>query len=56
MATNKNFEYLGNVFQLQLLNQIIIDKDFSRSIIDVIETSYFEDKYFKLIIQMIYDN
>ena len=53
MASNKNFEYLGSTFQIQLLNQIIIDKDFSRSIIDVIETSYFENKYFKLIIQMI---
>ena len=53
MASNKNFEYLGSTFQIQLLNQIIIDKNFSRSIIDVIETSYFENKYFKLIIQMI---
>ena len=53
MATNKNFEYLGNVFQLQLLNQIILDKDFSQSIIDVIENNYFENKYFKIIVQMI---
>lgn len=53
MSSNKNFEYLGSSFQLQLLNQIIIDKDFARSIIDVIETNYFENKYFKIIIQMI---
>jgi replicative DNA helicase len=53
MASNKNFEYLGSSFQLQLLKQIIIDKDFSRSIIDVMEPNYFENKYFKLIIQMI---
>jgi len=53
MATNKNFEYLGNNFQIQLLNQIIVDKDFSQSIIDVIENNYFENKYFKIIIQMI---
>ena len=53
MATSKNFEYLGNTFQLQLLNQIVIDKDFSHSIIDVIENDYFENKYFKIIIQMI---
>jgi sulfur relay (sulfurtransferase) DsrC/TusE family protein len=53
MASNKNFEYLGSTFQIQLLNQIIIDKDFGRSIIDVIDTNYFENKYFKLIIQMI---
>ena len=53
MATNKNFEYLGNNFQLQLLNQIIVDKEFSQSIIDVIENNYFENKYFKIIIQMV---
>lgn len=53
MATGKNFEYLGNTFQLQLLNQIVVDKDFSHSIIDVIENNYFENKYFKIIIQMI---
>ena len=53
MATNKNFEYLGNNFQIQLLNQIIVDKEFSHTIIDVIENNYFENKYFKIIIQMI---
>ena len=53
MSSNKNFDYLGSGFQLQLLNQIVVDKDFSRSILDVIEPSYFENKYFKLIIQMI---
>ncbi len=50
---NKNFDYLGNTFQIQLINQIILDKDFSSSILDVIESSYFDNKYFKIIIQMI---
>lgn len=50
---NKNFDYLGNTFQIQLINQIILDKDFSHSIMDVIESSYFDNKYFKIIIQMI---
>ena len=50
---NKNFDYLGNTFQVQLLNQIVVDKDFSHSIMDVIESSYFDNKYFKIIIQMI---
>jgi replicative DNA helicase len=53
MATNKNFDYLGNNFQVQLLNQIILDKEFSHSILDVIESNYFENKYFRIIIQMI---
>jgi replicative DNA helicase len=50
---DKNFEYLGNEFQLQLLNQIIVDKDFAHSIVEVLEPSYFENKYFKLIVQMV---
>lgn len=53
MSTSKNFDYLGSTFQLQLLNQIILDKEFSRSIIDVMDTQYFENKYFKIIFQMI---
>ena len=53
MSNNKNFEYLGSTFQLQLLNQIVVSKEFSRSIVDVIEPNYFENKYFKIIIQMI---
>jgi replicative DNA helicase len=50
---NKNFDYLGNTFQLQLINQIIEDKTFSSSIMDVLESSYFDNKYFKIIIQLI---
>lgn len=53
MMSDKNFEYLGNTFQLQLINQIILDRNFSASIIEAIEPSYFENKYFKIIIQMI---
>ena len=53
MATIKNFDYLGPTFQIQLMNQIIVDKEFGRSIIDVIETNYFENKYFKIIMQMV---
>lgn len=49
----KNFDYLGNTFQLQLLNQIIVDKEFAQSIIDVLEPAYFDNKYFKLVIQMV---
>jgi len=37
---------------LQLLNQIVVDREFSSSIMDVIESSYFDNKYFKIILQM----
>jgi replicative DNA helicase len=53
MLSHKNFEYLGQSFQLQLLNQIILDKEFAHTIIDVIEPSHFENKYFKTILQMV---
>ena len=50
---NKNFDFLGSSFQLGLINQILIDKTFSSAILDVIETEYFENKYFKYITQLI---
>ena len=53
MSDKKNFGYLGNTFQIQLLNKIITYKDFANSIIEVIEPSYFDNQYFKIICQMI---
>lgn len=53
MSKEKNFGYLGNTFQIQLINNIIIYKDFASSIINVLEPKYFDNQYFKLIMQMI---
>ena len=53
MTTSKNFEYLGQTFQIQLLNQIIVDKNFSNVIIYVIEAGHFENKYFKIILTIV---
>ena len=53
MSDKKNFGYLGNTFQIQLLNNIVIYKEFSNSIIDVIDPQYFDNQYFKVICQMI---
>ena len=53
MSKEKNFGYLGNTFQIQLLNNIVIDKDFANSIVDVIDPKYFDNQYFKIIMQMI---
>lgn len=50
---DKNFDYLGNTFQQQLINQIIVDKNFAHSILEVIDSNYFENKYYKIIMQMI---
>jgi replicative DNA helicase len=50
---NKNFDYLGQKFQLQLLNSLITDNEFANSIIEVLEPNYFESKYFRLIVNMV---
>jgi replicative DNA helicase len=52
-SMTKNFDYLGNTFQIQLLNQIIVDKEFAQSIVDVLEPTYFDNKYFRIIVQMV---
>ena len=49
---DKNFGYLGHSFQISLLNNLVEDKRFATSIIDVIDPKYFDNQYFKLIIQM----
>jgi len=53
MSNQKNFGYLGNTFQIQLLNNIVLYKDFATSIVDVIEPKYFDNQYFKLIMQIL---
>ena len=53
MSDKKSFGYLGNTFQIQLLNNIIVYKDFSNSILEVIDPHYFDNQYFRIICQMI---
>jgi len=52
MNRNTNFGYLGYNFQIKLLNQIITDKKYCQTIIDVIDAKYFDNQYFKIIAQM----
>ena len=53
MNETTNFGYLGYGFQLKLMNLVITDKSFSQSILDVIQPKYFDNQYFKLIMQLI---
>ena len=53
MNDNKNFGYLGHTFQLKLLNLIITDNTFFKLIIDAILAKYFDNQYFKLVMQLI---
>ena len=51
MTNTENFGYLGYNFQLKILNLIITDKLFAQSIIDSIQSKYFDNQYFKLIMK-----
>ena len=50
---DKNFGYLGHSFQISLLNNLVEDKRFATTIIDVIDPKYFDNQYFKFICQMV---
>jgi replicative DNA helicase len=47
----KNFGYLGFSFQQSLLKAIIEDKKYGETIIDVLESKYFENNSFKFIME-----
>ena len=49
----KNFGYLGATFQQSLLKTIIEDKKFAITIIDVIDSKYFDGPYFRYLMQNI---
>ncbi len=44
-----NLGYLGHTFQIKLLNQIISNDKFATSIIDILDPSYFDNEYLRLI-------
>lgn len=50
-----NLGYLGHSFQIQLLNQIIVDEKFALSIIDILDPTYFDSEYLRLICAEIKD-
>jgi len=47
--------YLGFDFQHRLINQLIVDRRFGASIIDMVEPNYFKDEYLKVIVATIKD-
>lgn len=49
----KNFGYLGHTFQQQLIKAIIEDKKFGDTIVDVLESRYFDNNSFKFIMENI---
>lgn len=49
----KNFGHLGSTFQQSLIKSIIEDRKYGESIIDVIESKYFDNNSFKFIMENI---
>ena len=45
----KNFGFLGQTFQEALLKNIVEDRRFGETIVEVIESSYFDGNYFRVI-------
>jgi replicative DNA helicase len=44
-----DFNYLGKDFQVRLLFQILTDRKFADSIMDIMDANYFEDEFFRKI-------
>jgi len=51
-----NLGYLGLDFQYRLLQQILVDKQFGESIIDILNPNYFEDSFLRVVAGKIVDN
>jgi len=45
--------YLGYEYQIRLITQIITDKSFANSIIDILDPNYFEDSWLKVVVSTI---
>ena len=45
----ENLGYLGFDYQLRLMAQMLTDKQFANSIIDIVDPNYFEDTYLRII-------
>jgi replicative DNA helicase len=50
-----SFGYLGHDYQVRLLAQILTDRKFAHSIMDIIDPNYFEDPYLRVIAATIKD-
>ena len=47
--------YLGYDYQLRLIAQILTDRKFANSIIDIVDPNYFEDPYLRVVAATIKD-
>lgn len=52
----KDFGYLGESFQKGLITQLLTDRNFANSIIDIIDPNYFNNQWLRLIVSILVDN
>lgn len=51
----ENLSHLGIEYQYRLVSQLLIDRKFASSIIDIIDPNYFEDPYVRVIVAHLKD-
>jgi len=54
--TRDNFGYLGLDYQFRLIAQLLTDKKFANSIMDIVNPNYFEDEHLRVIASEIKDS
>ena len=55
LIDKNSLAYLGTEYQYRLIAQILSDKQFAHSIIDIVNPNYFEDQYLRVIVATIKD-
>jgi len=56
VISKDNLGYLGIDFQYRLIQQILVDRKFGESIIDILQPNYFEDSFLRTASLKISDN
>jgi replicative DNA helicase len=54
-VNKENLSYLGIEYQYRLISQLLIDRKFASSIIDIIDPNYFEDRFLRVIVAHLKD-
>jgi vacuolar-type H+-ATPase subunit I/STV1 len=54
-VNKENLSHLGAEYQFRLISQLLIDRRFASSIIDIIDPNYFEDRFLRVIVAHLKD-
>ena len=56
VISKDNLGYLGLDFQYRLIQQLLVDRKFGESIVDILKPNYFEDSFLRTVSLKISDN